>query len=106
MLLHQIIAVKLKGQFTQKFKFALSFLNFRPYKMEVTLFLEWNSKVDFWLKPWFLVIHKMQASGCMINTCGSWRYIQVLWSKTIGLCKKLNIIYNTNICNTEPQTNG
>ncbi len=66
MLLHQIIAVKLKGQFTQKFKFALSFLNFRPYKMEVTLFLEWNSKVDFWLKPWFLVIHKMQASGCMI----------------------------------------
>ncbi len=29
------------------------------------------------------------------------RYIEVLWSKTISLCKKLNIIYNTIACNPE-----
>ncbi len=28
------------------------------------------------------------------NTRGSWQYIEVLWSEMIGLCKKLNIIYN------------
>ncbi len=30
-------------------------------------------------------------------------YIEVLWSETISLCKKLNIIMT---CNPEPQTNG
>ncbi len=39
------------------------------------------------------------------NTCGSWWYIKVLWSKTIGLCKKLNIIYNIVTCSSEPQVN-
>ncbi len=32
--------------------------------------------------------------------------IEILWSKTIGLCKKLNIIYNIITCNPEPQANG
>ncbi len=41
-----------------------------------------------------------------INTRDSWRYIEVLWSETIGLCKKLNIIYNIITCNPEPQKNG
>ncbi len=30
-----------------------------------------------------------------IKPCGSWRYIEVLRHKTIGLCKKLNSIYIT-----------
>jgi len=29
-----------------------------------------------------------------MNTHGSWWYNEVLWSEMIGLCKKLNIIYN------------
>ncbi len=41
-----------------------------------------------------------------MNTCGSWRYIEVLWSETIGLCKKLNIISSIITCNPEPQANG
>ncbi len=32
--------------------------------------------------------------------------IEVLWSETIGLCKKLNIIYNIITCNTETQATG
>ncbi len=32
--------------------------------------------------------------------------IEGLWSETIGLCKKLNIIYNIIPCNPEPQANG
>ncbi len=36
----------------------------------------------------------------------SWWYIEVLWSETISLCKKLNIICNIIICNPEPQANG
>ncbi len=38
-------------------------------------------------------------------THGSWRYIEVFWSETIGLCKKLNIICNIITCNPEPQAN-
>ncbi len=38
-----------------------------------------------------------------INTCDSWWYIEVLWSWTIGLCKKLNIIYYIITCNPELQ---
>ncbi len=34
-----------------------------------------------------------------INTRGSWRYMEVLWSETIGLCKNLKIIYNIIPCN-------
>ncbi len=34
-----------------------------------------------------------------MNTHGSWRCTYVLWSKMIGLCKKLNIIYNIITCN-------
>ncbi len=41
-----------------------------------------------------------------MNPSGSWWYIVVLWSETIGLCKKLNIIYNIITCNPEPQANG
>ncbi len=41
-----------------------------------------------------------------INTSDSWRYIEVLWSETISLCKKLNIIYSIITCNPEPQTNS
>ncbi len=41
-----------------------------------------------------------------INTCGSWRYIEVLWSETIRLWKKLHIIYNIITCNTELEANG
>ncbi len=39
-----------------------------------------------------------------INTCGSWRNIEILWGKTISLwlCKKLNIIYDIIICNPYP----
>ncbi len=29
-----------------------------------------------------------------INPRGFWQYIAILWSKTISLCKKLNVIYN------------
>ncbi len=36
---------------------------------------------------------------------GCWWYTEVLWSETIGLCKKLNIIYIIT-CNPEPQANG
>ncbi len=32
--------------------------------------------------------------------------IEVLWSETIGLCKKLNIIYNVITCNPESQATG
>ncbi len=43
-----------------------------------------------------------------MNTRGSWRYIEFLWCETIGLCKKLNIIYNiiNFLCNSEPQAAG
>ncbi len=41
----------------------------------------------------------------MINIYGSWRYIEILWSEAIGLCMKLNIIYNIIICNPEPEAN-
>ncbi len=41
-----------------------------------------------------------------MNTSGSWWYIEVLWSETINLCRKLNIIYNIITCNPEPQANG
>ncbi len=41
-----------------------------------------------------------------LNTHGSWLYFEVLWSETIGLCKKLNIIYYIITCNPEPQENG
>ncbi len=34
-----------------------------------------------------------------MNTHGSWRNIEVLWSETFGLCKKLNINYNIITCN-------
>ncbi len=56
------------------------------------------------MKPCSLAIHEMQINGYRhfesqkhikehkINTIGSWRYIEVLWSELIGLCKKLNII--------------
>ncbi len=40
-----------------------------------------------------------------IGTYGSWWYIEVLWSEMIGLCKKLNIIYNIITWNPEPQAN-
>ncbi len=33
-----------------------------------------------------------------INTCGSWQYAEVWWSETIGLYKKLYMIYNIT-CN-------
>ncbi len=29
-----------------------------------------------------------------MNTHSFWWYTEILWSETIGLCKKLNIIYN------------
>ncbi len=32
--------------------------------------------------------------------------IEVLWSETIGLCKKLSIIYSIMTCNPEPEANG
>ncbi len=41
-----------------------------------------------------------------INIHGSCRYIEILWSETIDLFKKLNIIYNIITCNPEPQANG
>ncbi len=41
-----------------------------------------------------------------MNPCGTWQYIEVWWSETIGLCKKLNIIYNIINCNPEPQANS
>ncbi len=41
-----------------------------------------------------------------MNPRDSWWYIEVLWSETISLCKKLNIIYYIITCNPEPQTNG
>ncbi len=47
---------------------------------------------------------KKVARQDKINTHGSWQYIEVLWSKTIGLCKKLNIIHNIIACNPEPHT--
>jgi len=40
-----------------------------------------------------------------INIYGSWRYIEILWSEAIGLCMKLNIIYNIITCNPEPEAN-
>ncbi len=41
-----------------------------------------------------------------INTHGSWRYTEVLWRNMIGLCKKLNIIFNIITCNPELQSDG
>ncbi len=46
---------------------------------------------------------KKQHKRKKMNPCGSWWYIKVLWSKTITLCKKLNIIYNIITCNPELQ---
>lgn len=40
-----------------------------------------------------------------INTRGSWRCIEVLWSEAIGLCKRLNITYIIISFNPEPQAN-
>ncbi len=42
----------------------------------------------------FFVIQLLAATGTehKMNTHGSWRYIDVLWNETIGLCKKGNII--------------
>ncbi len=50
------------------------------------------------LETWSLVIHKIQVNGYFenkdqINIHCSWQHIEVLWSETISLCKKLNIIY-------------
>ncbi len=94
----------LKGQFTQKWQFATKCS---------WLFLQSNSKEYFSLKLWSLVNHKMQIRGWesnkayqAINTHESWRYIEVLWSETISLCKKMNISYNIITCNPEPQANG
>ncbi len=36
-----------------------------------------------------------------INTRRSWRYMEVLWSEMISLCKKLNTIYNFFTCNPD-----
>ncbi len=47
---------------------------------------------------------KKQIKEHKINTCDSWRYKEVLWSESIDLCKKLNIIYDIITCNPEPQT--
>ncbi len=60
-----------------------------------------------YLKLWSLVNYKMQVNGFQhfenkqkhikdhkINTHSFWWYTEILWSETIGLCKKLNIIYN------------
>ncbi len=42
----------------------------------------------------FSVEHKRRSHRQnQIKPCGSWRYIEVLRHKTIGLCKKLNNIY-------------
>ncbi len=41
-----------------------------------------------------------------LNIPGFWWYIEFLWSETIGLCKKLNIIYNIITCNPELQANS
>ncbi len=62
------------------------------------MILSWN---------WFLVIYKVKVNGYWhfesqekhireykMNTRGSWPYIEVWWSKTIGLCKKLNIKFD------------
>ncbi len=62
----------------------------------------------------FLVIYKMKVNGYQhfesqekhirehkMNTRGSWPYIEFLWSETIGLCKKLNII-----CDPGPQNHS
>jgi len=55
------------------------------------------------------VIYTIQVSSCLFlrilsisrNTRSSWRYIDILWSKTTSLCKKLNIIYNIITCNQQ-----
>ncbi len=61
--------------------------------------------------PLWFIKHKSKATVTLrvkkhimytqyeVNNHGSWRYIEVLWSKSIGPCKKLNIIHNIIACN-------
>ncbi len=82
--------------------------------MWVTLFfsgtvkkiLSWNHGPWWFINASHCYHFKSQKSTMQheINTHSCSWYIEVLWSKTISLCKKLNIIYNTITCNPEPQT--
>ncbi len=65
-------------------------------------------------KPLSLVIDTLHVSGCLflrvkktyrqdqINSHGSWQYTEVLWSKTICLCKEMKIIYIITTFNPLP----
>ncbi len=76
-------------------------------------------KIDYWhlsRLSYNLVIYKTPVNGFQhlrvkrkhikehkMNPRGSWRYNAVLWSETISLCKKLNIIIT---CDPEPRANS
>ncbi len=45
--------------------------------------------------PYFLLEKKKENNGYQhFENRYTIRYTEILWSETIGLCKKLNIIYN------------
>ncbi len=79
-----ILGEYLKWSRTQKWTLAVNLLTLGPSSMCVAFFVRQDQ----------------------MNTRGSWWYIEVLWSEIIGLCKKLNIIYNIITCNPEPRGNG
>ncbi len=45
-------------------------------------------QVSSWM---FLRVKKHHIKEHEVNNCGSWWYIEVLWSETISLCKKPNV---------------
>ncbi len=99
----------------KKQTFPVNLLALIPYKITFSS----SVKMIFSRNHGSGMIHKMQVNGYRhferqkgkyrhhkMNPCGSWWYIEVFWRETIGLWKKLNIIYNIITCNPEPQTNG
>ncbi len=74
----------------------IAILCFSPFGRKVkNIFFNWNHGP---LVPsqWLLSLceSKKHIKQHKINICASWWYFEVWWSETIGVYKKLNIIYN------------
>lgn len=53
--------LNIKGYFNQRY--VANLLTLRPFRMQVSLFLQQNNKEDFELKPCSLVIHELQVNA-------------------------------------------
>ncbi len=85
----------------ETWKCAVNLLTLTWSKM--TFYLQWNSVDNFWMKSCSLAIHEMQING--YRQFESQKSIsrnlpedKLRWiNELIGLCKKMNIIYNNII---------